>query len=197
MKINSDFWKILTPALCTLLGVFLGNYLSYKNSYNLFTEQKKFDNQRISYSKIISLKNPWTQSINTHLEAKLLCEFYETRYILFSHNREDIDEAKKQNERALELINDISSQQREVFETLGLIQTCYKLDAKLETAIDQIYKYESIEIEPFPKKFKTEAELDFYFKEQTRKIEPQIKIQFKNKFDNLINLLKSKLISTN
>jgi hypothetical protein len=197
MKINPDIGKILIPAIFTILGVILGNYLTYKNSFNLFTKQKIFDNQRISYSRIMSLKNPWTQSINTHLEAKLLCEFYETRYILFTHNKEDLDESKKQNERALGLINDISSQQKEVFETLGLIQTCFKLDTKLQAAIDDIYKYESIDISPFPKNFKTEAELDFYFKEQTKNIEPLIKTKYKDKFDNLINLLKPQLVLTN
>lgn len=80
MQISPDVWKILIPTTFTLLGVILGNYLTYRNSYNLFTKQKIFDNQRISYARIMSLKLPWTQSINSNVEAELLCQFYETRY---------------------------------------------------------------------------------------------------------------------
>jgi len=48
---KGTFFKILLPAVFTILGVFLGNYLTYKNSYSLFTKQKIYDNQRISYPK--------------------------------------------------------------------------------------------------------------------------------------------------
>jgi hypothetical protein len=195
-KLSPDLLKILLPAIFTLLGVILGNYLTYRNSYNLFTKQKTFDNQRISYSRIMSLKIPWTQSIQTNIEAKLLAEFYETRYLLFSHDKEDLDEAKKQNERALLLIKDISSEQKEVFETLGLIQTCFKVDKELQIAIDDMFHYESIDVSPFPKNFKSINELDEFLKKQSTSIQPLIKEEYKDKFDNLIAILRPRLISS-
>lgn len=119
------------------------------------------------------------------------------KYLLFSHNKEDLDESKIQNDRALELIKDISSKQREVFETLGLIQTCFRVDAKLQAAIDDLFTYETIAVSPFPKNFQTEAELDLFLKEQVEKIEPLIKFEYKNKFDTIISLLKPQLILSN
>jgi hypothetical protein len=195
-ELSPELLKILVPAIFTLLGVLLGNYLTYRNSYNLFTKQKTFDNQRISFSRIMSLKIPWTQSIHTNIEAKLLTEFYETRYLLFSHDAEDLIESKKQYERALLLIKDISSEQKEVFETLGLIQTCFKVDKELQNAIDDMFYYESIDVSTFPKNFKTINELDEYLKKQSDSIHPLIKKEYRDKFDNLIAILKPRLISS-
>ena len=195
-ELSPELLKILVPAIFTLLGVLLGNYLTYRNSYNLFTKQKTFDNQRISFSRIMSLKIPWTQAIHTNIEAKLLTEFYETRYLLFSHNEEDLKKKKKQYERALLLIKDISREQKEVFETLGLIQTCFKVDKELQIAIDAMFYYESIDVSAFPKNFKTINELDEYLKSQSASIHPLIKKEYRDKFDNLIAILKSRLISS-
>ncbi|MFH6963974.1 hypothetical protein ACHRVK_16415 [Flavobacterium plurextorum] len=195
-EFSPELLKILIPAIFTLLGVLLGNYLTYRNSYNLFTKQKTFDNQRISFSRIMSLKIPWTQAIHTNIEAKLLTEFYETRYLLFSHDEEDLIESKKQYERALLLIKDISREQKEVFETLGLIQTCFKVDKELQIAIDDMFNYESIDVSPFPKNFKTINELDEYLKKQSTSIHPLIKREYRDKFDNLIAILKPRLISS-
>ena len=180
-ELSPELLKILVPAIFTLLGVLLGNYLTYRNSYNLFTKQKTFDNQRISFSRIMSLKIPWTQAIHTNIEAKLLTEFYETRYLLFSHNEEDLIESKKQYERALLLIKDISREQKEVFETLGLIQTCFKVDKELQIAIDAMFYYESIDVSAFPKNFKTINELDEYLKSQSASIHPLINSPYAKK----------------
>ena len=195
-KLSPELLKILVPAIFTILGVLLGNYLTYKNSYNLFTKQKTFDNQRISFSRIMSLKIPWAQSIQTNIEAKLLAEYYETRYLLFTHDIEDLTEAKRQYERGLLLIKDISLEQKEVFETLGLIQTCFKVDKELQIAIDDMFYYKSIDVSPFPKNFKTINELDDFLKKQNATIQPLIKEEYKDKFDKLIAILKPRLISS-
>lgn len=195
-ELSPELLKILVPAIFTLLGVLLGNYLTHRNSYNLFTKQKTFDNQRISFSRIMSLKIPWTQSIHTNIEAKLLTEFYETRYLLFSHDVEDLIESKKQYERALLLIKDISREQKEVFETLGLIQTCFKIDKELQIAIDDMFNYKSIDISTFPKNFKTINELDEFLTKKSASIHPLIQKEYRDKFDNLIAILKPRLINS-
>ena len=188
--------KLLIPAIFAILGVFLGSYLNYKNSYNLFTKQKIYDNQRISFSKIMALKNPWIQAVQTNVEAKLLCEFYETRYIMFSKNIEDLNDSKKQNERALSLIKDISNYQMQTFETLGLIQTCFKVDKELQSAIDDIYNYNSIDVKTFPKKFKNQAELDLLLKKQFEVTKNFIENEYRKKLNKLIEILKQRLIET-
>ncbi|MCD8455256.1 hypothetical protein LNJ08_12735 [Tenacibaculum finnmarkense genomovar ulcerans] len=194
---KNDLIKILTPAIFTILGVIIGNYLNYRNSYSLFQKQKTFDNQRISFSKIMALKNPWIQVIRTNAEAKLLCEFYETRYLLFSKNKEDLDEAKKQNERALVLIKDISNYQMQVFETLGLIQTCFKVDKELQNAIDDLYNYESITINTFPRNLKNQNELDKLFKNLNERMIKLTNEEYKEKMNKLISILKSKFVELN
>jgi hypothetical protein len=191
---ESDLLKILIPAIFTIIGIFIGNYLNYINSFRLFEKQKIFDNQRISYSKIIALKNPWIQNIRTNVEAKLLCEFYETRYILFTHNVEDLNEAKMQNNRALDLIKDVNNYQMQVFETLGLIQTCFKIDDELQHAIDIIYNYKSFTVKTFPRNLKSQKELDVLFENQNIRTAELIDLEYKNNLNKLINILKLRLV---
>lgn len=189
--VTPSLWPGIISATFGLAGVVLGSYLSY----NTFMKQKIFDNQRISFSKIISLKIPWIQSIQTHLEAKLLCQFYYTRFKLFTNNREDLSDAKKENDRAISLIKDIYSHQKEVFEALGLIQTCFKLDTELQAAIDDIFNYQSIkDVKSFPQNFKTQDELDAHYNKVCDEIHPLLKDKYHSKLDKLINLLKSRLI---
>lgn len=191
---SNSLWQIIIPAIFAILGILLGNYINYRNSYSLFQKQKIFDNQRISFSKIMALKNPWIQSIQTNVEAKLLCEFYETRYILFSHDKEDLEEAKKQNERALGLIKDISNYQMQVFETLGFIQTCFKLDKELQNAIDDLYDYKSINVSTFPRNLKNQNELDVLFKKQNEITVKFTNEEYKDKMNKLINILRKKFV---
>ena len=190
---KGTFLKILLPAIFTIFGVFLGNYLTYKNSYSLFTKQKIFDNQIIAFSKIMALKNPWTQSITSHAEANLFYEYYKTRYKLFSHHQADWTEAKKQLDKAADLINKVSDYQMHVFETLGLIQTCYKTDSELKSAINDIYNYKTITVYTFPEKFSTEKELDEILEKQKVLIIQLVDEEYNRKLDKLIGILKTKL----
>ncbi len=186
--------QILIPALFTIFGVLVGSYVNHKNSYNLYKRQKIYDSRRIAYSKVMALKIPWIQSVQTNGEAKLLCEFYETRFLQFSNNIDDFNEARKQNERALSLIKDVSNYQMQFFETLGLIQTCFKINSELESAIDNIYNYSSIEIDDFPKNFLDQSELDTFLKIQNENLKKLINTEYKEKINTLIKILKIRLI---
>lgn len=186
-------WNTLLPSLTALLGILIGSYLTYRYSYSLYIKQKKFENQRISFARLMSLKIPWTQSIRTNVEAKILCEYYETRHNLFSHNIEDLNESKRQNDRALSLIPEISKSQKETFETLGLIQTCYDIDTDLEQAINDLFYYQSLQVLEFPKSFNTQIELDNFKNEQFSAITSLLKREYEDRFDKILNILKKKL----
>lgn len=162
-------------------------------SYYFNIKTKKNNNKIISFSKLMSLKNPWIQSIQTNWEARLLCEFYETRYLLFSKNHDDLNEAKKQNERHLELIKEISNYQKDFFEALWIMQTCFNINSELQKTIDEIFNYSSIWIENFPKSFKDIEELDLFLKNTGENLKKLINIEYKNKIDWLLILLKKQL----
>lgn len=190
---NPNFIQIIIPILSTLMGVIAGSVLNYRNSYGLFIKQERFNKQRMSYAKLVSLKIPWVQAIQTNIEASLLSEFYETRYILFSKNPNDLLEAKKQNDRALKLISNISTEQKQVFKTLGIIQTCYKITEELQNAIDELFHYESLTVDKFPKEFKNEDELSEFFKKQNNLLQSLLRSEYKNKFDNLLEILRKQI----
>jgi len=188
-----EFIKTFETPIFTIVWTLL-----WALSWNIFLyyfniKKEKKDNKIKSFSKIISIKNSWIQYIQTNWEARLLCEFYETRYQLFSKNELDLEEAKKQNIRHLELIKEISFYQKDFFEALWLIYTCFNINLELKTAINDIYNYSSIWIESFPKKFKDIKELDIFFKDANIKLNDLIKKEYKEKIEKLIILLKEQL----
>ncbi len=141
----------------------------------------------------MALKNPWVQSIHSHVEANLFYEYYKTRYILFSHNQEDWSEAKNQLEKASKLVNKVSEYQMQVFETLGLIQTCYKMDSELQSAIDDIYDYKTITVYTFPEELNNQIELENLMTKQKQIVQELIDMEYNNKLVRLVNILKLKL----
>jgi|GEM_PF-3351336 len=150
-------------------------------------------NKNVSFSRLMALKNPWAQYLVTNLEAKLLSEFYERKYQLFSHDNFDLEEAKRQNDRGIALIRDISKNQQEVFEVLGLIQVYFKPDKELQNAIDDLYNYKSLDIKSFPNNFRTQGELDAFFQKVGQEMRLLVTKEYTNKMERIIVLLKKRL----
>jgi hypothetical protein len=167
----------------------LKSNISYSNDLGKI----RIENQRHAFARLMALKIPWTQFIRTHLEAKILSEFYERRYQLFSHDIRDLDEAKNQYDRALSLIKDVSNIQKEIFEVLGIIQANFKINPELQKSIEALYNYRALEIKSFPMNFNTQAELDAYNKTVSNEIEPLIKEEYTNKIESIISLLRAKV----
>jgi hypothetical protein len=180
-------------AIFTLLGIAIGAYLSYLSSYNLFVRQKVFDNQRISYSKLMASKVPWTQSVQNLVESKLLMAYYNTKFNLISHDQKDTDAADRENQKGLALVSEMSNEQKEVFENLGLIQTCFRIDESLQLAIDSIFNYRSVIVPQFPTTFKSLNELDAYYNQEHNNIAVAINEEYNLRIGKLLALLKKQL----
>lgn len=194
MEFNSDIWKILIPAFFTLLGVFIGNILSYHNSFKLFKNQKKYDNRRITYSRLLAYKYIWIQSIIFHLGTRFQAEYFFAKFNLLSDEK-DLEQSNKEFDRAANLMRDTSIYQKEIFETIGLIQTCYIIDSELELAITELFGVGTIQIKPFPSSLKNLHELNQYNNENNIKIPKMAEDEYLLKIDKLLKLLKAQLDS--
>jgi hypothetical protein len=170
----------------------LERFKSFSNFIN-DTKKTKNENRRNSFAKLMSLKIPWQQYLTTHLEAQMLSDYYERRYQLFTHNIEDFNEAKRQNDRGIALINDISSIQRDVFETIGLIQISFDINSEIQNAIDDLYNFKGVNNHKFPVNFKTESELDAYYQSATTSIGSILREEYGNKIEKLLTLLRKEL----
>ncbi len=172
-------------------GIVVDRYLSHKSDQDLFFLKQTREVRIRSYARLMGLKLPLVQAIQTHLEAKMLAEFYEARYLRLTHRSEDIQEAKKQYDRALALIPEISRLMRDLFETLGEVQVAYKIDDQLSTRIDALYHFRGGDIQ-FPDKgiIHTEADLNALWMEPTKKqIQEYLKVEFLDRFEALLPLL--------
>lgn len=196
---KSEITKMLVPAMLALVGALVGSYVSYLNSVRLHRNQTNFDNQRIYYAKLISLKVPWSQVIRTHFEARVKCEYYETRYLVFTQDPDDMSEAKKENERALSLIKDISDYQRQVFETLGMIQVSFKMTKEIESAISDIYNFQSIDVNEFPKsigpQMQSIQDLEAIKGRSNAELTALIDKNYSAKINTLTSMLKSQVMN--
>lgn len=194
MEINSDIWKVLITAIFTLSGVIIGSTLSYRNSFKLFKNQKKYDNRRIAYSRLLAYKFIWAQSIIFHLGTRFSAEYFYAKFNLLSDEK-DLEQSNKEFDRTGNLMRDTSIYQKEVFETIGLIQTCYIINSELELAINELFRVGTIQIQPFPKTLKNLNELNQYHDENSTKIPMMVEVKYVFRVDNLLKLLKAQLDS--
>lgn len=194
MEFNSDIWKVIITPFFTLLGVVIGSILSYRNSFKLFKNQKKYDNRRISYSRLLAYKFIWTQSIIFHLGTRFSAEYYYAKFNLLSDEK-DLEQSNKKFERAANLMRDTSIYQKEIFETIGLIQTCYIIDSEIELVINELFGAGTFQIQPFPTTLKNLDELNRYHDENSAKIPMMAKAKYVVRVDNLLKLLKAQLDS--
>lgn len=194
MEFSSDILKVLITPFLTLLGVIIGSMLTYRNSFKLFKNQKKYDNRRIVYSRLLTYKYIWAQSIIFHLGTRFTAEYFYAKFNLFSDEK-DLDQSNKEFDRAANLMRDTSIYQKEIFETIGLIQTCYNIDSEVELAINEIFGAGTIQIQPFPKTLKNLNELNQYQNENSVKIPMMAETKYVARVDKLLKLLKAQLDS--
>lgn len=187
---KNDVLMIIIPAVFTLLGVCMGHYLNHISSYRLFRKQKRYELRQRSYAKLTSLKNPWTQHYQNHLEAKLLSEFHDYIYMNFTQSSFDLDESKRHYDRALELIPVISKIQEEVFETLATIQVCFDMTQELDQAIHDLYNYQTIDISPYQGVFPDREELKKRMGADMNEVKDLLKKEYKEKVENILTLLR-------
>lgn len=161
--------------------------LNYAND----TEKNKIENRKKLFARLMSLKIPWTQYYRTNLEAKMLSEFYERRYQLFTHNVTDLEESKRQYNRGLDIIKEITNTQRDVIEVLGLVEVYYNVNKNLKIALSDLYNFKSVDVPPFPLTFKSEAELDAHFKSSTDVINIVLQREYIAKIEAVITHLRS------
>jgi len=194
MEFNSDIWKVIITAFFTLLAVVIGSTLSYRNSFKLFKNQKKYDNRRIAYSRLLAYKFIWAQSVIFHLGTRFSAEYFYAKFNLLSDEK-DLEQSNKEFDRAANLMRDTSIYQKEIFETIGLIQTCYIIDSKLELAINELFGAGAFQIQPFPTTLKNLNELNRYHDENSAKIPIMAEAKYVVRVDKLLKLLKAQLDS--
>jgi hypothetical protein len=178
----------------TVIGAFLGQYFSQRNAERMFRLQRQHELRERSYSRLVGLKIPWSQAVQTHLEAKMLSEYYYVRFQKLSHNPDDLAEAKRQNDRALGLIPTISSLQREAFEALADARISYMPTVELDRALDALYDFRTIEVHPLDRNTITsEADLDQWKEKLGKELVALSRAAFQDKVETVLPHLLEQL----
>lgn len=184
----------LFTLVVTVIGAFLGQYFSQRNAERMFRLQRQHDLRERSYSKLVGLKIPWSQAVQTHLEAKTLSEYYYVRFQKLSHNPDDLAEAKRQNDRALSLIPTISSLQRAAFEALADARISFTPTPELNRALDALYDFRTIEVHPIDRNTITsEADLEQWKEKLGKEIVALSRAAFQDKVEAVLSHLLEQL----
>jgi hypothetical protein len=193
-KLYSQLITTTLTLVTTLIGLYAGQYFSQYNAERMFILQHQLEMRELSYAKIMGLKVPWSQAIQTHLEAVILSDYYYALFQVLSHNPDDLAEAKRQNDRAINLIPTISNLQREVFENMGEIRICYKPTKELDKAIEDLYNFHSIIVPDIDRsKIKSINDLEQWKNLQTQQIIALCKTEYQDKIENILSHLLKQL----
>jgi hypothetical protein len=188
---TSLFYQTLLSAVITLASVFVGSYITYKYSVNLFLEQKKFELRVQGYSDLQGLKVPISQVEQTLLEASALSDFYNFRWLYLTKDKFDLNMALEENKRNLSLIPEFSKLQRDLFKTLANISVVYSKNPELTTAISELYNFKTIIVNPpNPDLIKTQAQLDKWHSEAGIQLRLLVKQEFTTRIEKIISVLE-------
>ena len=187
---STQIWltPVVVAGIFSLAGVWLGSYLNQNNSYKLANKQRILELRNRSYAKLMGLKLPLVQAVQTNSEAKILCEYYDTRFHI-NADKADLDEAKKQNERALSLIKEISNLRREVSETLGDIKISFPPSTELDQAIEAVYRSSALAVPEMRQKIKSIEALEEWREKNFATLEQIVRAEYYQKIDALLTIL--------
>ena len=171
----------LITGVFALGGVYLGTLLNSLNESKKSTREIKIR----AFTKLASLKLPLIQSIQTTIEAKLLCEYYEARAYMLNSST-DLEEAKAQNNRMLTLIPEVTKQRSEFAVAVAEIKIAFDVPKEINKLLMDIYKAKSLEINSVVNIFNTEDELNQWKEHTFKQIDNHLKDEYSNKIERII-----------
>lgn len=185
--LSALFLTPLIVAVFALAGVFLGSHLKSKTDNEKHRRELKIS----AFIKIVSLKLPITQTIQTNAEAQLLCWYYDARFHLTANNS-DLEEAKAQNERMLSLIPEVSRLRSELSAAIAEVKIVFDIPKDMNDLLMEVYKAKSLTVPSVIGQFKTVSELDSWKKKNGELIVEIVKKDYADKIEALIVELNPK-----
>ena len=182
---------LLVVPLFAVIGVIVGSYLTHKSAQELFSSRRERELRERSYSTLMGLKIPLSQTQQTLMEAKLLTEFYDHRYRYMSKDQFDLDMSQSENTRMLALIPEFTALQRELAAALGDVRISYQLiTPELEEAVEAVRRYRTVTLQPLdPTKIKTPEQLDAWKEQAGEKLVSLLRSEWNDKIDHLLPLM--------
>lgn len=157
-KIYDDHKIELFTLIASVLTGITISFLTQKFQSDAYYKQKEFDNQRIAYCKLMKLDITYGQAITNFYDNQITMNCHMVEYSRYSHSIKDSMEMERKKVIDLNNLNTMTSYQNELYETIGLVQTSFKMDKELQEAIDNVLSYRTINIPQFSQDFKNRDE---------------------------------------
>jgi len=149
----------LITAGTTLLGVFLGSYLtsqySFKNQVRLSTNQAR----QHSYSDIMGKKVLLDQLLVSRFEALIHFQYHEQLWKRVGSPMPsiDLDEARRWMHKSEDLAIEIAKTKQSLYESLGIARASFTATEELNALSERIYHLQGISIKEPPSGHDTTA----------------------------------------
>jgi hypothetical protein len=175
---------LIIPGAFALAGVYLGTHLKSKGDKAAQIRELKIR----SFTKLVSLKLPMTQIIQTNAEAQLLCQYYDARFHM-TRNHADLDEAKSQNNRMLSLIPEVTKVRSDFATSLAELKISFEIKMDLNDQLMEVYQAKSLYVPEVNNKFSKIEDLDAWKNENSKRIVSKIKAEYTIKIEAAISKL--------
>ncbi len=182
--------KLLLPYISTFLAVILGAIISQYVSDNSYDEKHNQELKEQCYSELSGAGISFIQSVTSHNEAGVLSGFYYTRFQMFSKHS-DYELAIKEDDRAKELIKEISKNFNDLYKTLAKVKIAFKNKDNLYSLVDSVITAQSItvynnwtEMNNLQSVEQIEKIKDYYFDECQNLVDRQ----YRNRIDSILSI---------
>lgn len=138
--IKSKFFEILAVVM-----TFVTFYCTNKSFY----EQKNFENQRVSYTKLIAAGNSCSQTKTLFYDNQLELYFLQ-KVLKLGPKPGDSLEMIKRRDLDIEYLKQKTVEEKEFLEMVALAQISFKMNKELQAAIDTVIKFEPYQLKQYP-----------------------------------------------
>lgn len=181
---DPSLFTLIVPGAFALAGVYFGANLKARGDKVAQIRELKIR----SFTKLVSLKLPMTQIIQTIAEAQLLCQYYDARFHM-TGNQTDLEEAKSQNSRMLSLIPEVTKVRSDYATAIAELKISFEIKMDLNDLLMEVYKAKSLYAPEVIGVFSNVACLNTWKDENANQIVSIIKEQYSKKIESAIEKL--------
>jgi hypothetical protein len=194
---EKEMASYIVPAIAALLVALIG-LASYQ--WGLRKQLKATDEQRRqqAYSQLLGRKAVMSQLYVSRFEALIYSDYHEARWKLSGAPKDSLDlqEAQRWMHKSEDLALEVSKSNQALFETLGLIRSCFRRTQELDSLTDRLYHFKVPQIMKRP--FDLDgSQLEAWKMNSVRQLQDLVESEYSKSIDELAAYLSKEMAKDN
>ena len=185
--------NILKEILIPFLSVLLGGVVSFYSTYLLSKDEKIYNSQVTSYSKLRALKTVLVQLEYNFHRMNTDSKYFKYKYQL-SRNPDDKAQYEKAHQASFDLSLQTSEVKESISEYMALIQISFPGDVRIDSAVEAYFNNKMVYPRTWPDNFKYHREVDDYYEKELDSLFDYVKATYTPNIDKVISVSKDKYV---